>query len=200
VRKAGMLADPPRASAGGGIRGRYGHGSVSSRVRGTTYRVAISLPDMSLSQSDFKHLLELRTGLRHFLRWSEQQAQAVGLTPAQHQLLLAIRGHGDPAGPNVGEVANYLVLRHHSAVGLIDRAVAAGLVNRSRDPANNSAVRLKLTKAGIRKLDALAETHLEELTQLAPTMRSLWRAIEHGSSNTELARSAKVSRAMPRPR
>ena len=85
---------------------------------------------MILIRSDFEYLLALRTGLRRFLHWSEHQARAAGITPAQHQLLLAIKGHPDPAGPTIGDVANYLVLRHHSAVGLIDRAATAGLVTR----------------------------------------------------------------------
>ena len=133
---------------------------------------------MALDQSDFEHLLELRTGLRRFLRWSDQQAHAAGLTPAKHQLLLAIKGHPDPAGPTIGEIADYLVLRHHSAVGLIDRAVSDGLVERRPDPNSKSVVRVTLTQAGNDKLDALAETHLEELAHLAPTMRTLWRELE----------------------
>jgi DNA-binding MarR family transcriptional regulator len=88
----------------------------------------MSWDDMSLDTADFERLLQLRTGLRRFLRWSEAQARAAGVTPAQHQLLLAVRGHPDPDGPTIGEVADYLVLRHHSAVGLVDRAVTAGLV------------------------------------------------------------------------
>lgn len=140
--------------------------------------------DMPLEQSDFEQLLLLRTGLRRFLRWSEHQAQAAGLTAAQHQLLLAIKGHPDPAGPTVGEIADYLVLRHHSAVGLIDRAVAAGLVRRNRDASNNSAVRVTLTRSGLKKLDALTETHLEELAHLAPTMSTLWHALEHAGHST----------------
>ena len=82
------------------------------------------------TDEEYRRLLELRTGLRKFLHWSEQQAQAAGLTPAQHQLLLAIRGHADPRGPTVGDVAAYLLLRHHSAVGLVDRAAVAGVVER----------------------------------------------------------------------
>ena len=62
---------------------------------------------MTLEQSDFEHLLELRTSLRRFLHWSGQQARAAGLTPAKHQLLLAVRGHPNPAGPTIGEVADY---------------------------------------------------------------------------------------------
>ena len=132
----------------------------------------------SPTNEDYRRLLELRTGLRRFLRWSEQQAQAAGITPAQHQLLLAIRGHGDPRGPTVGDAAHHLLLRHNSAVGLIDRAQDAGLITRNPDPDNPSAVRLRLTERGARQLEALSELHLEELSHLAPTMHALWDALE----------------------
>lgn len=138
----------------------------------------VSSPDMSLDDDDYEHLLELRTGLRRFLHWSDQQARAAGLTPAKHQLLLAIRGHPDPAGPTIGEVAEYLVLRHHSAVELIDRAVADGLVQRKPDPSSKSVVRVTLTPGGMKKLEMLSEAHVEELGHLAPTMRTLWKALE----------------------
>ena len=137
---------------------------------------------MTLEQADFTHLLELRSGLRRFLRWSEEQAKAAGLTPAKHQLLLAVRGHPDPSGPTVGEIANYLVLRHHSAVGLIDRAVADRLVKRNADPRNKSVVRVTLTPAGIVKLDVLSEAHLQEIAHLAPTMRTLWEALNSAAA------------------
>ena len=117
----------------------------------------------SPTDEDYRRLLELRTGLRRFLRWSEQHAEAAGLTPAQHQLLLAIRGHGDPRGPTVGDVAGYLMLRHHSAVGLVDRAEKAGLITRGQDPDQLSVVRLRLTEQGARRLEALSEQHLDEL-------------------------------------
>jgi DNA-binding MarR family transcriptional regulator len=133
------------------------------------------------TDEDYRRLLELRTGLRRFLRWSERQAQAAGLTPAQHQLLLAIRGHPDPRGPTVGDVAGYLLLRHHSAVGLVDRAETAGLLVRSQDRDNLSAVRLRLTDEGARQLEALSELHLEELAHLAPTMHALRDALERDS-------------------
>ncbi len=153
-----------------------------------------------VDQADIQHLLELRTGLRRFLRWSERQAQAAGLTPAQHQLLLAVRGHPDPAGPTVGEIADYLVLRHHSAVGLIDRAAAAGLVIRKPDPNNNSAVRVTLTRAGITKLDTLAETHLQELAHLAPTMRTLWRELEEADGDAPAVTAHRSQQTASAPR
>ena len=139
---------------------------------------------MALKQADFENLLALRTGLRRFLRWSERQAEAAGLTGPQHQLLLAVRGHSDPQGPTVSDVADYLVLRHNSAVGLIDRAAAAGLVERRPDPANKSAVRIALTPAGQQKLGALSKLHVAELAQLAPTLRALWGAIERAGHET----------------
>ena len=131
------------------------------------------------TDDDYRRLLELRSGLRRFLRWSEQHAEAAGLTPAQHQLLLAIRGHGDSRGPTVGDVAGYLMLRPHSAVGLVDRAANAGLIARTQDADNLSVVRLRLTDKGARQLEALSEQHLEELAHLAPTMHALWDALEH---------------------
>lgn len=137
----------------------------------------------SPTDEDYRRLLELRTGLRRFLRWSEQHAHTAGLTPAQHQLLLAIRGHDDPSGPTVGDVADYLLLRHHSAVGLVDRAVAAGLLERAGDPDNHSVVRLRLTARGAEKLEALSEQHLEELRHLAPTMHALWQALDDDSGD-----------------
>lgn len=78
----------------------------------------------------------------------------------------------------MGELADYLVLRHHSAVELIDRAVADGLVRRTRDPTNGSVVRVSLTRAGSDKLNTLADAHLQELAHLAPTMRTLWKELE----------------------
>jgi DNA-binding MarR family transcriptional regulator len=121
-----------------------------------------------LADGQYAKLLSFRTGLRRFLRWSEEQAATVGLTSAQHQLLLAIRGHHDPRGPSVGELADYLCTRHHSAVQLIDRTEQLGLITRSRgDSEDRRVVRLALTKAGHDKLALLSAIHLEELRRLA---------------------------------
>jgi DNA-binding MarR family transcriptional regulator len=115
------------------------------------------------------------------------------MTPAKHQLLLAIKGHPNSAGPTIGEIADYLVLRHHSAVGLIDRAVKDGLVKRNADPDSKSVVRVTLTPRGAKKLDTLAEAHLEELAHLAPTMHALWKAVDQADRNHPAARRrAKV--------
>lgn len=124
----------------------------------------------------YERLLELRTGLRRFLHWSEDQSREQGITPAQHQLLLAIRGHRGDHGPTVSDVAHSLMLKHHSVVGLIDRAQAAGLVRRERDRIQHALVRLQLTDEGERCIEALTAAHLAELSHLAPAMEALWGA------------------------
>lgn len=144
------------------------------------FQATIPLMPHKPTDEDYRRLLELRTGLRRFLRWSEQHARSAGLTPAQHQLLLAVRGHRDRRGPTVGDVAGYLLLRHHSAVGLVDRAESAGLIAREQDADNHSVVRLRLTARGTAQLETLSEQHLEELAHLAPTMHALWDALEEG--------------------
>jgi DNA-binding MarR family transcriptional regulator len=131
-----------------------------------------------VADADYRRLLQFRTGLRRFLHWSAQEAESVGLTPAQHQLLLAIRGHDDSRGPTIGDVAAYLFLRHHSAVGLVDRAESAGLVERTEDQDDRRVVRLRVTEKGQGVLAALARVHMEELRRLAPEMRALWTGLE----------------------
>lgn len=127
-----------------------------------------------LPDEAYARLLTLRTGLRRFLRWSEEQAAVAGLTPAQHQLLLAVRGHPDPRGPTIGELADYLLLRHHSTVGLVDRADSAGLVTRERDADDHRVVRLRLTEDGAERLEALAALHLQELERLSLDLPAAW--------------------------
>ena len=123
-------------------------------------------PRQQLTDDDYQRLLELRTTLRRFLRWSADQAEAAGLTPAQHQLLLAVRGHPHPEPPTIGELAEHLLLRHHSTVQLVDRAEAGGWVARARDEADHRVVRVSLTRAGERILASLAAEHLEELRRI----------------------------------
>ena len=124
-----------------------------------------------LGDADYRRLLELRDGLRRFLRWSEDQARAAGLTPTQHQLLLAVRGHGSP--PTIGEIADHLMLRHHSAVELLDRAEHGGLLRRRPDPEDHRVVRVELTAKGSRQLAAVSALHREELRRLADELSPL---------------------------
>lgn len=123
-----------------------------------------------LSDDEYRRLLAFRNALRMFLRWSEERATELGIAPAQHQLLLAVRGHDNPLGPTIGDVADSLLLRHHSAVGLVDRAVAANLVERRPDPQDQRFVHLRLTSLGARRLRQLAASHLAELRRMPLAM------------------------------
>ena len=135
----------------------------------------------TIGDAEYRGLLAFRDELRHFLHWSEQQAIDAGITPAQYQLLLAVRGH--PGGaPTVRDVADHLLLRHHSVVGLVDRAVAADLVERRADPDDQRVVRLRLTAAGARVLRRLAESHLRELRRRAPAFNP---ALLNGGADRE---------------
>jgi DNA-binding MarR family transcriptional regulator len=131
-----------------------------------------------ITDADYRRLLEFRTGLRRFLHWSEQQAQGAGVSASQHQLLLAIRGHSDARGPTIGDVAEYLLLRHHSAVGLVDRAEEAGLVRRRQDRDDHRIVRLHLTALGAETLHQLTAVTLEELARLSPRLRPVWAGLD----------------------
>jgi DNA-binding MarR family transcriptional regulator len=119
-----------------------------------------------MRHEDYAELLRYRNALRRFLRWSEDQARAAGLTGAQHQLLLAVKAHEGPAGPTIGEVADHLQLRHNSAVELIDRTARGGFVERSRDSADQRVIRLRLTELGEEKIRLLSRTHLDELRRV----------------------------------
>lgn len=135
-----------------------------------------------LSDDDFARLLAFRTGLRRFHSWSERQARESGLTAAQHQLLLAVRGHSDPRGPTIGDAADYLMLKHHSTVELVNRAAAGGWVQRRRDADDGRVVRLLVTEKGNRALDQLTALHIEELRRLAPLLEPLTRGLDDGQA------------------
>jgi DNA-binding MarR family transcriptional regulator len=123
-----------------------------------------------LTQQDFERLLEFRVTLRRFQRWSEDQARAAGLTHVQHQLLVAIKGHPGGRPPTVGDLAGYLLLRPHSAVELVDRAGAAGLVERTPDREDGRVVRVRLTADGEAVLQQLTRAHLDRLHEMAAVL------------------------------
>jgi DNA-binding MarR family transcriptional regulator len=135
-----------------------------------------------LTSEDYENLLAFRTSLRRFLHWSQTQARGAGMTPAHHQLLLAVKGHRGRKGPAIGDLAGYLLLRHHSTVELVGRAEAAGLVERWSDNDDGRVARVRLTAEGERRLDRLASAHLDELQQLAPVLDQLvarWNSPDH---------------------
>ena len=124
---------------------------------------------------DYKTLASLRLQLRKFLAFSENAAHGSGLAPQQHQALLAIKGFAGPDLTSVGDLAQALLIRHHTAVELTARMAKLGLIGRVVDARDGRRVLLKLTARGERKLQALSAIHLEELRAVGPTLVKILR-------------------------
>lgn len=127
----------------------------------------------SLAKSHYELLAALRHALRRFLRFSREAAREAGLTPQQHQALLAIKGFPGRDYVSVGELAGRLHLRPHSAVGLVDRLARRQLVRRTPSAADRRRQEIRLTARGERLLGRLSAAHLQELRQLRPEFRRL---------------------------
>jgi DNA-binding MarR family transcriptional regulator len=112
---------------------------------------------------DYRALAEFRYQIRRFLSFSQQAAQAAGIDPQQHQLLLAIRGLQPGTKPTIRVLAERLQIRHHSAVELVDRCVKRGLVERQRDGVDRRQVTVNLTSKGDKVLAELSMHHRNEL-------------------------------------
>ncbi len=129
-----------------------------------------------LTARDYRALAQFRHALRQFLTFSEAAAAKAGLTPAQHQALLAIKGM-PVSKVSVGDLAWWLEVRHHSCVGLVERLVVQGLVMKHSDPKDRRRVFLTLTAKAERKLMALSVVHRDELRRRAGALRTLLGAI-----------------------
>ena len=116
-----------------------------------------------LSDRDYQNLARFRYALRTFLRFSEDAARDADLTPAQHQLLLAIRGWVGPGAPTVTDIAEILQLRANSTVELVNRAVRAGLVHKAVAADDRRRHELALTPLGHTTLRSLSVLHRREL-------------------------------------
>jgi DNA-binding MarR family transcriptional regulator len=125
-------------------------------------------------------LSEFRYLLRGFLEFSQNAAHAVGLTTRQHQALLAVKGLPETQVVTVGDLAERLRIRHHSAVELVDRLSEAGLVVRFPDRDDRRRVRLELTAAAEHRLADLSTIHLEELRRLRPALQDILDSLDEG--------------------
>jgi DNA-binding MarR family transcriptional regulator len=137
----------------------------------------VTAPDPTLGKAHYELLAELRHTLRRFLRFSREAARSAGLTPQQHQALLAIKGFPGRDFVSVGELAERLQLRHHSAVGLVNRLARRRLVRRTRSRTDGRRVELRLSSLGEARIERLSAAHLSELRQLGPSMRRLLESV-----------------------
>lgn len=130
----------------------------------------------AITAAEYVDLADLRRAIRRFLRFSEEAALAAGIEPVQHQALLAIKGSREDV--TIGALADHLCIRHHSAVGLVDRLREQGYVRRERDDADRRRVRLVLTARADRILESLSEAHRDELRRTAPELVELLRRLD----------------------
>ena len=126
-----------------------------------------------LAQADYQTLSELRYLMRRFAAFSEAAARSSGLTPQQHQVLLAIRGFPGEGRATIGNLAERLNLKSHSVVGLVDRLAVRGLLRRQVDRTDRRKVHVGLTRKSRALLAGLSLAHRDELRRLAPLLRGL---------------------------
>ena len=125
-----------------------------------------------LSKADFEALARFRFGIRRYLRISEEIVRTHGVTPQQYQLMLALKGAPGRDWARVGELAEWLQLRHHSVVELVTRAQGSDLVRRGPDPDDARAVRVHLTEYGEQVLARLSALHRAELGRIGTVLTS----------------------------
>ncbi len=130
-------------------------------------------PVPKVTKAEYEALAGFRYALRLFLRFSEEAALAAGLTPQQQQALLAIQGYPSRDYVTVGELAERLQVRHHSAVGLVDRLVTQGLAVRRGGDTDRRQVYVQLTEQGMVMLERLSAVHREELLRIGPALAAL---------------------------
>jgi DNA-binding MarR family transcriptional regulator len=132
----------------------------------------------ALAKADYESLAEFRYLLRQFGAFSEDAARQAGLTAQQHQALLAVKGFPGREEVTIGELAERLNLKHHSVVGLVDRLLGRGLIQRRHDEEDRRKVVVGLTPKAQRLLLSLSLTHREELRRLAPLLQRLLQKLE----------------------
>ncbi|HEV7126688.1 MAG TPA: MarR family transcriptional regulator [Ktedonobacterales bacterium] len=125
----------------------------------------------SITKGEFEAIAAFRYAIRKFLRFSEQAARKEGITPQQHQLMLALKGFPGRDIATVTELAERLQMRQHSMVGLIDRTEGQGFVRREPGTADRRHVFVRITPAGEAILQRLALQHRFELHSMRDALR-----------------------------
>lgn len=153
-----------------------------------------------LGKSQYEALAAFRYALRKFLHFSETAAQAAGLTPQQHQALLAIKGYPGRDRVTVGELAERLQVRHHSAVGLVDRLVRERMVARAAAREDRRQVWVELTRRGEATLGKLSALHRQQLRRVGPELSGLLEQLQGTGKSPSRSGKRPVGPAAPNSR
>ena len=130
-----------------------------------------------MSIADYQALAEFRYQIRKFLHFSDSAIEGAGLERSQYQLMLTIKGMPDGVRPRIRDIADRMLIQHHSAVELIDRLETGGYVRRERGQNDRREVLLALTAKGERVLGQLALHHHEQLQNAAPALVGALRRV-----------------------
>lgn len=144
--------------------------------------------DGPLSDVDFQAMAAFRLALRKFAAFSEGAALSVGLTSQQHQAMLVIRAHTGDEPITISELAECLLIKNHSAVGLVARLVERRLVTRSPSPIDRRRILLRLTPEADVLVNRVTSTNMRELSASAPIFRDLLKTLKRlGDEQTRAA-------------
>jgi DNA-binding MarR family transcriptional regulator len=153
-------------------------GVTSSVSRSQTSNQPSQKDPSPLSRAQMRRLAEFRFQLRKFLHFSSIAANDAGIRPQQYQLLQCIWGMPEELDPTIANVAARMLLKHNSAVELVDRTIEQGLLRRCPDPTDHRRILLRMTPLGEKLLGSLAAWHLRELEETGPELiRSLRRVL-----------------------
>jgi DNA-binding MarR family transcriptional regulator len=147
--------------------------------------------EKSVRGTDYGRLAAFRHALRQFLAFSEAAARDAGITPQQHQALLAIKGASNPKAVTVGYLAGQLLLQPNSAAELVDRMVNCGLLVRNETPDDRRRVVLSLSASGEKALHALSADHIRELRHSAPVLKSLFDLLKPARAKRRRRRASR---------
>ena len=135
------------------------------------------------ARNSYEALADFRHALRRFFAFSEQAAGSAGLSPQQYQALLAIMGARNDLG--IGDIAERLMIRHHTAVELVNRLEKNDFVTRIKDPRDARRVSVKPTATAERLMKGLASAHLQELKGIRPVLQQLLAQFEPAPAEPE---------------
>jgi DNA-binding MarR family transcriptional regulator len=132
-----------------------------------------------LDEHEYALLAAFRYALRSFMYFSESAAEGLGLTAQQYQAMLAMRGFPETREVTINDLAQQLLIKHNTTVGLVDRLGKQGLMARRPSRVDGRQVSLRLTAKGERMLERLASVHREELQRIGPQLEQLLHQIGH---------------------
>jgi DNA-binding MarR family transcriptional regulator len=131
--------------------------------------IVVTTPNLLLPD-DYEALANFRYAMRKFLSFSKHALAKADLTPEQYEAMLALKAFPGSAGSTIGQLGERLQVKQHTAVSLVDKLEAGGLVVRERGVDDRRHVYVRLTGTGSRVLAQVALLHRQEMRERSPEM------------------------------